>query len=260
MENYINTPIKQLIIKFPNIGEILEDYKISCVSCSIGSCLLKDIIEVHNLSEDEEKEVIKRISEVIYPNRAISIPKIERKIKSSLKEIGYSPPMKILVNEHMLIKRWLNLIPEVIKRLDAGLNGNRQIIYDGVDFIRSYADKFHHAKEEDILFKYFDENLEIIKTMLEEHEKGRGYVRSLIESAEKRDNNGIANSLLAYQELLTEHIKKEDEILYPWMDRNLSLNQIGRLYSKFNELEEKGNGIKEKYTNFIINLEEKFKN
>ena len=30
-------------------------------------------------------------------------------------------------------------------------------------------------------------------------------------------------------ELLTEHIRKEDEILYPWMEQQLSDGQIGRL-------------------------------
>jgi len=36
---------------------------------------------------------------------------------------------------------------------------------DGVDFIRSYADKYHHAREEEILFKYFDEDMAILKVM-----------------------------------------------------------------------------------------------
>ncbi|MEI6807958.1 MAG: hypothetical protein WCN95_04490, partial [bacterium] len=45
--------------------------------------------------------------------------------------------------------------------------------------------------------------------------------------------------LSAYRELLTEHIKKEDEILYPWLDRQLSDSQIGRLYSAFSEVDVK---------------------
>lgn len=259
MENFLNTPVKELIRKFPEIGEILEEYKIGCVSCSAGSCLLKDIIEVHNLSKDEEYEVMLKISKTLYAQRTDSIPKIEKKITPSLKEINYSPPIKKLVEEHTLIKRWLNLIPEVIKSLNAESNGVWEVINEGANFIRFYADKFHHAKEEDILFKYFDESLGIIKAMLEDHEIGRGYVRTLIASAGKKDKSGITNSLLAYQKLLSEHIKKEDEILYPWMDRNLSLNQIGQLFSKFNEVEEQGNDIKERYENFIENLEKNYK-
>lgn len=42
--------------------------------------------------------------------------------------------------------------------------------------------------------------------------------------------------------LLVEHIKKDDEILFPWMDRNFSLNRINQLISKFNEEKMRGKG------------------
>ncbi len=54
--------------------------------------------------------------------------------------------MKKLVYEHDLIKRWIALIPEVIKNLEVESEEDRQLILDGVDFILSYADKYHHAK------------------------------------------------------------------------------------------------------------------
>ena len=259
MESYLNTPIKEVISKFPGVGKILEEYEIGCVPCSVGSCLLKDIIEIHNLCEEDEQIVMARIAKVIYPEREIQIPKIERKTEGKLREIKYFPPMKKLVDEHVLIKRWITLIPQVLEHLDIESNGNIQVIYGGVDFIRSYADKVHHAKEEDILFKYFDENLDIIETMLEDHEKARGHVRALVGALEKRDKQGIVEPLNAYRELLTEHIKKEDEILYPWMDRNFSVKQVGKLFSKFSEVDEiSGNGVTERCKEFIIELEEKF--
>lgn len=104
MEIYLNTPIKEVISKFPKIGEILEEYEIGCVPCSVGSCLLKDIIEIHNLAEEDEQEVMARVAKVIYPDRNIKIHKIERKAKTRSKEIRYSPPMKKLVDEHVLIQ------------------------------------------------------------------------------------------------------------------------------------------------------------
>ena len=259
MESYLNTPIKEVISKFPKVGEILDEYRIGCVPCSVGSCLLKDIIQVHNLSEEEEREVMARIARVIYPDRVIPIPNVERKAKARSKEMKYSPPMKKLVDEHALIKRWIALIPQVLERLNEDSPEDRQILYKGIDFIRSYADKFHHAKEEDILFKYFDASLDIVKAMLEDHTTGRGHVKALAEALEKKDRKGIIEHLNAYRELLTEHIKKEDEILYPWMDRNLSVTQVGALYSKFNEVDEiGGNGITEKCRSFVIETEEIF--
>jgi len=258
METYLNSPIKEVISKFPKIGEILEAYEIGCVPCSVGTCLLKDIIEIHNLSEEDEQEVMARVGNVIYPGREIKIPKAERKTKPRTKEIKYSPPLKKLVDEHGLIKRWIALIPQVLEHLNADSPEDLKIILEGADFIRSYADKFHHAKEEDILFKYFDENLDVLKTMLEDHTKGRGHVKALIEAVEKKDKKGIVEHLNAYRELLTEHIKKEDEILYPWMDRNLSVKEVGELFSKFNDVDEiSGNGVTERCRAFVIKVEEK---
>ncbi len=189
------------------------------------------------------------------------MPKIDRKTETKPKGIKYSPPMKKLVDEHVLIKRLIALIPEVIKGLDVDSEQGRQIIRDSVKFIRTYADKYHHAKEEEILFKYFDENLDILKVIHEDHENARAHVRAMLEGLDKKDKKEIAERLNAYHELLTEHIKKEDEILYPWMDRNLSITQTGELFSKFNEADEKSDKEAiDSCKKFIKELEEKMQN
>jgi hemerythrin-like domain-containing protein len=260
MEEYLNKGIKEVINEFPEVGEILDEYSIGCGPCSVGTCLLKDIVEIHNLPADEEQMMMARIAKTIYPDKVIEIPsRIERKTETKPKEIKYSPPMKKLVDEHVLIKKWVALIPEVIKNLDLESEEGGQLILDGVDFIRTYADKYHHAKEEEILFKYFDETLDILKVIQEDHTQARGHVKATLEARERKDKAAIAEHLTAYAELLTEHIKKEDEILYPWMDRNLSITQIGELFSKFDETDEQMGDSPTKYEAFINNVEEKIK-
>ena len=108
------------------------------------------------------------------------IPAIERKRTPPAREAGYSPPLKKLVDEHRLIKRWVAVIPGFIENLDVATEYGRELVRQGIDFIQSYADKYHHAKEEAILFKYFDENLEIIRTMFADHENARGRVREML--------------------------------------------------------------------------------
>jgi hypothetical protein len=36
MESYLNTSIKEVITEFPKVGQILEEYNIGCVPCSVG--------------------------------------------------------------------------------------------------------------------------------------------------------------------------------------------------------------------------------
>ncbi len=259
MEEYLNKSIKEIINQFPEVGDSLNEYNIGCAPCSVGSCLLKDIVEIHNLPAEEEQELMARIARVIYPDREAKIPEIKRKREARHKEISYSPPMKKLVNEHVLIKRLIALIPEVIDNLDVASEEGRQVIIDSVDFIRSYADKYHHAKEEEILLKYFDENLDIIKTIYEDHENARAHVGAMLEALDKKDKETVSEHLNAYQELLAEHIKKEDEILYPWMDRDFSITQIGELFSKFNAKDEGFSDVPKRYEEFINKLEQKYK-
>jgi len=60
--------------------------------------------------------------------------------------------------------------PRDSPRLDLESEEGRQLIRDGgLISSASYADRFHHAKEEDILFKFFDENLDMVKVMCEDH-------------------------------------------------------------------------------------------
>ena len=54
---------------------------------------------------------------------------------------------------------------------------------------------------------------------------------------------------------LIQHIKKEDEILYPWMDRELSDSQIGRLFSRFQEVDSSFGDTAAKYAELITRLE-----
>ncbi|MFW9823274.1 MAG: hemerythrin domain-containing protein, partial [Candidatus Thorarchaeota archaeon] len=155
---YFNKSIKEIIIEFPIIEKILEDYGIGCGACGEGLCLLRDIVDIHNLDAKTEKELLTQISKVIFPNSDITFPISMRKEPIS-REIKYSPPMKKMVDEHLLIKRWLALIPKVLESIDLENEADLELINNGLDFIRTYADKYHHAKEEDETFKFFDENL-----------------------------------------------------------------------------------------------------
>ena len=256
MKEFIGKYVKEVIDGYREVAKTLEDKHFIHIYCNVGTCLLKDIIEIHNLSEDEEQVILSKIAKIIYPDKKIEIPKIKKKVRPA--GIQYSPPLRILVDEHAFIKQLLSQIPDLIKELEENPENGRELAKKSVEFISSYADKFHHAKEEDILFKYFDENLDILKVILEDHETSRGHVRKIMEGLEKLDNTLISEHVQNYTDLLTEHIKKEDEILYPWLDRNLSTNQIGELFSKFQDVNRQFGDESKKYEEFVQNLKQNF--
>lgn len=235
MEEYLNKNIKDIISRHPEVGEILEKYKIGCTSCSVGSCLFKDIIEIHNLHPEVEAELMYEIEKALFPGKEAKRRPIRVRQVKPAGELKYSPPIKKLVDEHVLIKRFIALIPKLCEFINASKGIDSKLILDCVDFIRSYADKYHHMKEEDVLFKRTGEDLDIIKVMLEDHTTGRNHVKQIVEGVEKKNKAQIIEHLLGYKELLSQHIQKEDEILYPWIDRGLSTSDVGKLYAEFNE-------------------------
>ncbi len=198
-----------------------------------------------------------RFPEVIYPDDLRINPYIKRKVSKS-RETNYSPLMRKLIGEHSLIKRWVDIIPKIIEYLDMDSDDSKQLLFDGIEFIQLHADKYHHSKEENEIFKYFDENLEILRTIIEDHEKIRFYVRILIFATEENDKAAIAENLYIYKELLTDHIIREEEILYPWIERNLTMTQIGELFSRFNEIDKIFQDALDRYREFIEKLEAKF--
>lgn len=257
-EEYLNKGIKDVISEFPNVGDILQEYNIGCVPCTVGTCLLKDIVEIHNLTDEDQQMLMARIADVIEPGCQEMMHVVKTKQQTKPGTIRYSPPLRKLVDEHILIKRLVGSIPWIVENLNVKTEEGRQLIHRTVDFIRFYADKYHHAKEEEILFKYFDRDSDILNTMCLEHEEARSHVSEVLEALDRRDNDAIARHLNDYCELLTEHIRKEDEILYPWMDRNLSVTQVGELFSAFAKVEEKTNkNVLDDSGRFVIELEEK---
>jgi len=135
-----------------------------------------------------------------------------------------------LVDEHRLILRMIALLERNAALTAAGVYANWQFYLDGVDFIRNYADRFHHAKEEDVLFDALVRNgmpreNSPIAAMLMEHDQGRACVRAMevavrevMEGRQGREC-AIAENALAYAALLKDHISKEDTILYPLAER-----------------------------------------
>lgn len=258
MEAFLNNGIKEIIDQYPDVEKILDEYGIGCGPCSVGICELKDIVDIHNLPDNQEQELMQKIAGIIYPGQEVKIPPGKKKAVAATDEIKFSPPMKRLVDEHVLIKRWIALIPMVVENLDLESDDGRQLVLDGIDLIRSYADRYHHAKEEDILFEYFDKDSEILQVMYADHTTGRGHVKAMLEAIDRQDRDTLGRHLLAYRELLSGHIQKEDEILFPWMDRNLSNTQVGELFEKFNEVDEKMGFSPDKYLKFIEKLEMQF--
>ncbi len=260
MEQYLNKGIKEIITEFPLIGKLLETYEIGCTSCQVGTCLLKDIVSIHNLSTEAELELFTKMAEILFPGQTVTIPQTTVKVSTVTLEKKMSPPLVKMVDEHVFIKKILALIPEKISAIDISTPDGKETLGECLNFIRNYADKYHHAKEEDLLFKYFDGSSEIIKVMLTDHVNGRNFVKGAAAALDAGKKDEMIKNLTSFRNLLIEHIKREDEILYPWMDREMNMKQVGELYSECLKVDEAYKDIQLKYERFANELSQKYGN
>ncbi|WP_262966734.1 hemerythrin domain-containing protein [Methylobacter psychrophilus] len=134
-----------------------------------------------------------------------------------------------LMKEHQLILKYIGLME---RYAESALNEfNSFILFekanDFIVFIDDFADDFHHAKEEDILFRYLDvpgvlTHCNPVPQMLLEHNKAREFVSNMKNSLRTKTLNELVVNMSQYASLLKEHIYKEDNILYPMAERGLS--------------------------------------
>jgi hemerythrin-like domain-containing protein len=148
----------------------------------------------------------------------------------------------------------------VLKILDRMLeSGNREpeamLRYYGelVDFLKIFADKCHHGKEENYLFttlveKGITNEGGPVGVMLMEHAEGRRYIAQMSLSLDSRDIGEFAAAAVQYRDLLRRHISKENDVLFRMADQIIGEEEQAELFEKFEEHEEKviGHGVHEK--------------
>jgi len=61
-------------------------------------------------------------------------------------------PIEILMNEHGLIRSYLDNLNKAVVKLENGEKPPRAFFEKAVAFSREFADKFHHFKEEHLMF------------------------------------------------------------------------------------------------------------
>lgn len=131
-------------------------------------------------------------------------------------------PIGPLMIEHRLIEKMIALIGKEAARIECEGTVRPELIDAAVDFIRTYADRCHHGKEEDILFKSLagkplsPEHKKILNELIEEHKYGRKVTGEL---AAAKEPAAIAKALRTLAVFYPQHIEKEDKHFFiPVMD------------------------------------------
>lgn len=161
-------------------------------------------------------------------------------------------PTDVLMNEHRVIEGKLDELEGCVEQIEGGAFP-REVLEGLLDFFRDFADGFHHAKEERLLFpalaaRGVPQAGGPIGVMLAEHDEGRAYlaaIRGKLDaaaqgSAEARE--AIRGAAQGYAQHLRSHIFKEDNILFRMARMVLGASDVEELNREFASVSERYSG------------------
>lgn len=172
--------------------------------------------------------------------------------------------------EHRLIERLIAVMEKHADRIKKDRLTDIDFIDNCIDFIKTYADRCHHGKEENILFRDLrkkmlsDKHLVTLNELTDEHDYARKLTLRLVDTKNKYFNatSEAEKQILAFEiyghlrqliDLYPKHIKKEDkEFFLPIMDY-FSDKQKEEMLSQFLEFDRKL--IHEKYKKLVESYE-----
>lgn len=152
-------------------------------------------------------------------------------------------PSSVLKAEHQIILRVVRVLDRFMDRYEQAGEFRDGLLEKCVAFIRLFADACHHGKEEDLLFPVLEargipREGGPIGVMLYEHQVARGLTKDMARAladarADKDAQARFCEAARQYCDLLTNHIFKEDNILFNLGDRVMNAEDQNSLAAKF---------------------------
>ena len=166
-------------------------------------------------------------------------------------------PRGPLMIEHRLIEKAINTMSTALEHFKKDDQIDTAYVDMLIDFIRVYADKTHHGKEEDILFKELEEKnmtqeeQSLMEKLKQDHIKARQAVKAIDEANMKYKKGELNNTDVIYDNMLfliqlyPQHIKDEDEVFFPDTEKYFDEEERAQMLDDFWEFDKRM--IHEKY-------------
>jgi hemerythrin-like domain-containing protein len=157
-------------------------------------------------------------------------------------------PTEVLETEHHVIQKIVSVMAVLAEGLAAGQEAPVETLRTIVEFMRTFADKCHHGKEEVHLFPSLEKRGVPtrgcpIGVLIHEHEQGRTLVGQLAQATEAYASgnasarDSVTETLRGLVELYPSHIWKEEYLLFPMSNKVLGAADQQQLLQEFEGVE-----------------------
>lgn len=149
---------------------------------------------------------------------------------------------KLLIADHEIILQALHVLNELVTENERGKEINNDDIRSLLAFFRDFSDGCHHVKEEAIFFPalmqacraFRDGPLSVIGY---EHKHGRTLTSAMSEALDRNKKEDLMLYAHRYINLMTEHMEKENEVLFDIADQTLSDEEDDKVADDFARFE-----------------------
>lgn len=171
----------------------------------------------------------------------------------------------LLIHEHFVIQNVINNLDDIQILCERYPEEYEKAVKELLIFFREYADKYHHSKEEIILFpKMSDANDmlggNIISEMLENHEDFRGYIKNIEYLLSVKKYSEAKQVLSDYSEKLLDHIAVENDELFQMLETLFMDDEIEKIYFSFLDSDrELGDSRKKELEKSVLKIQKLFR-
>jgi hemerythrin-like domain-containing protein len=151
-----------------------------------------------------------------------------------------NPFLKLLYDEHEIIVNAIDVAKQSESLIGVDDALYEKTVRELIGFFRNYADKYHHYKEEMILFpemKKKNEFLEdgVIKEMFDNHEEFRDMIRSIEKDLDGKNFIAAQLDLNNYGEALLDHIAVENDEVFQMAETLFDDAELERISFRFQD-------------------------
>lgn len=141
-----------------------------------------------------------------------------------------SPMIRTLRAEHKHMANVLNLLNDQLELLEAGQHVDSHVLYETMDYLTQWPDRFHHPREDIIYSRVAEldaEAADAVDTLQRDHDvtakKGKDLLNAVLRWQEGEVNDKRLIKLLKeYVAHIFEHMTVEEEVVFPHIESVLT--------------------------------------
>lgn len=152
-------------------------------------------------------------------------------------------PFQVLIDEHKIISSAKEIISSLKDLITQDTSDFERKMRTLIEFFREYSDKFHHHKEEEVLFGRFKNHPDftlhdILDELIYHHENFRDMIKQIENALNDKDFGKSFTLLNNYIKDLEDHISIEDNELFPMGETLFKEKELEDIYFQFQDIDE----------------------